>query len=51
MSVLNDSAIQAAVSATPPIATEVDPTDTGKHSSKVQPASLDLTIGEIYVPG
>lgn len=51
MSVLNDDSIQAAVATAPSLASGVDSTDTGKRSSKIQPASLDLTIGQIYVPG
>lgn len=51
MSVLNDDSIQAAVATAPSLASGVDSTDTGKRNSKIQPASLDLTIGEIYVPG
>jgi len=35
----------------PPLATEVDPTNIANATSQIQAASLDLTIGAIYLPG
>lgn len=51
MTVLQDSAIAQALQTDPPLATNIDANDIGRKTSQVQPASLDLTIGEIFVPG
>lgn len=51
MSVLNDDALSQALSNEPPLASDTDPTDRGRKDSKIQPASVDLTIGKIIVPG
>jgi dCTP deaminase len=48
---LIDREIDRRLSAQPPIATEVALNDFTSAKSKVQAASLNLTIGEIYVPG
>lgn len=50
MSVLNDEALSNALSAIPPLASDIEPADVGRKDSKIQPASLDLTIGKIIVP-
>jgi dCTP deaminase len=51
MSVLADAQIRQHVTANPPLATNVDPADFTGPNSKIQASSLDLTIGEIYIPG
>jgi deoxycytidine triphosphate deaminase len=50
MTVLSDSAIRGRLAATPPILTGVDIGSHGNVSSKIQPCSVDLAIGEISLP-
>jgi hypothetical protein len=52
MTVLNDRSIaEAILRGGSPLATPIDPTDIGRKDSRIQPASLDLSIGEIRLPG
>ena len=52
MTVLNDRSIAEAIErGAPPLATQIDPSDIGRKDSRIQPASLDLSIGEIRLPG
>jgi deoxycytidine triphosphate deaminase len=48
---LVDREINQRLTAMPPLATEVPSNDFTRRESKIQAASLDLTIGEVYLPG
>jgi dCTP deaminase len=50
-SMLVDSEINQKLKTVPPLATQVPLDDFTRAASKIQAASLDLTIGEIYLPG
>jgi deoxycytidine triphosphate deaminase len=50
MSVLSDNAIRQRLGQTPPIVSGIDTGSHGKVSSKIQPCSIDLSIGEIRLP-
>jgi deoxycytidine triphosphate deaminase len=51
MSILVDGQIRQRLGAASPLATNVSVEDFRKAWSKIQAASLDLTIGDIYIPG
>jgi deoxycytidine triphosphate deaminase len=51
MTVLVDHQIDQLLGATPPLATNVPRCDFLGPDSRIQPASLDLTIGDIFIPG
>jgi hypothetical protein len=51
MSLLVDKQINERLTGTLPLATEVPTNDFTRGDSKIQAASLDLTIGAIYIPG
>ncbi len=51
MSILSDQQISAYIAGSNPLCTNVDADDFGHKDSQIQPASLDLTIGNIYIPG
>jgi deoxycytidine triphosphate deaminase len=50
MSFLMDKEISNAVASTPPLATDVDAQKYASKSDPIQACSLDLSIGEIFVP-
>jgi dCTP deaminase len=50
MSVLPDKLLQTRVKADPPLATGVSANDFTSAEAQIQAASLDLTIGDIYLP-
>src|SRR5688572_2257911 len=50
MAVLNDDALSAALKQKPPLVSGLRPNDFGNWESHIQPASIDLTIGDIFVP-
>lgn len=50
MAILVDREISSRI-ASSSLASNVDPTDNKAKNSPIQAASLDLTIGEIYIPG
>ena len=51
MAILSDKAILQRLANTPPIVSEIDIASHGSISSKIQPCSVDLSIGEIQLPG
>lgn len=51
MTVLRDLSISQTLQTNPPLATNVDVHDIGRKASQIQPSSLDLTVGKIFVPG
>jgi deoxycytidine triphosphate deaminase len=51
VSFLVDKQINEALTANPPLVTDVPADDYRGAKSKVQAASLDLTIGQIFIPG
>jgi deoxycytidine triphosphate deaminase len=51
MTVLVDHQIDQLLGATPPLATNVPHGDFRGPDSRIQAASLDLTIGDIFIPG
>jgi dCTP deaminase len=51
MALLVDTQINQRLAHAPPLATGVRPNDFTGAESKIQAASLDLTIGGIYIPG
>ena len=50
MTLLNDQDLAALISGTPPLVTDIDPHDAGRIDSRIQPASVDLTVGDIFLP-
>lgn len=50
MSLLNDEELAAAIGQQPPLVTHTR-TDYGRWNSKIQPASIDISIGKIFLPG
>jgi len=48
---LPDKKLIELIKSRPPLVSRVCPDDVGRRDSQIQPASVDLTIGEIYVPG
>ena len=51
MSILCDTQLSREIQMSQPLVSGVDPNDYGRWDSAIQPASLDLTIGTILVPG
>jgi len=51
MSVLADHQIDKLLGAAEPLTTDVPPDDFSGAGSRIQAASLDLTVGDIFVPG
>ena len=51
MGLLNDTRLDALVGGTPPLVSGVRRGDTGRWNSRIQPASIDLSMGNIYIPG
>jgi deoxycytidine triphosphate deaminase len=50
MAVLNDQTLAIAIANSPSLVSGVRPQDFGLWNSAIQPASVDLTVGEILVP-
>ena len=51
MSVLVDNQLDQRLTTQPPLATGVPKIDYVRADARIQAASLDLTIGDIYIPG
>ena len=51
MSILCDTELSKAIDQCPPLVSDLDPKNHGRWNSPIQPASVDLSIGEILVPG
>lgn|GEM_PF-2230845 len=50
LTLIRDHDLQAAVRARPPLVSNVDPGNVGSWNSKIQPCSMDLSIGAVYLP-
>lgn len=50
MTLLNDQDLSTLIAGTPPLVTDIDPQDVGRIDSRIQPASVDLTVGDIFLP-
>ena len=51
MGLLNDKLLDARLGVPTPLVSGIRRGDMGRWNSHIQPASIDLSIGEIYVPG
>lgn len=51
MSILSDRELSQEIRRSPPLVSGVDPRNSGRWNSAIQPASVDLTIGTILIPG
>jgi deoxycytidine triphosphate deaminase len=51
MGLLNDKLLDARLGSSTPLASGISRGDMGRWNSRIQPASIDLSIGQIYIPG